>query len=131
MTVNELITSIFQVCIIPLFGVLTTFIVKWINAKRSEIQGTLDDAVLNKYLNLLSETITSCVIATNQTYVDSLKAQGKFDTEAQKEAFRRTAESIMNILTDDAKTYLEQAFGDLEAYIKQRIEAEVNLNKSK
>ena len=28
---SELLTQIFQVCIIPLLGVLTTFIIKWIN----------------------------------------------------------------------------------------------------
>ena len=42
---------------------------------------------LNKYLKMLSETITKCVIATNQTYVETLKKQGKFDEEAQKIAF--------------------------------------------
>lgn len=30
---SELLTQIFQVCIIPLLGVLTTFIIKWINVK--------------------------------------------------------------------------------------------------
>ena len=36
---------------------------------------------------MLSETITKCVVATNQTYVETLKKQGKFDKEAQKIAF--------------------------------------------
>ena len=36
---------------------------------------------------MLSQTITDCVLATNQTYVDTLKAQGSFDAEAQKIAF--------------------------------------------
>jgi hypothetical protein len=35
----------------------------------------------------------------------------------------------MSILTEDAKQYLTNAVGDLELYIKQKIEAEVNLNK--
>ena len=29
----ELVTQIFEVCIIPLLGVLTAFFVKWVNAK--------------------------------------------------------------------------------------------------
>jgi hypothetical protein len=36
---------------------------------------------------MATDTITNCVIATNQTYVNSLKEQGKFDEAAQKEAF--------------------------------------------
>jgi hypothetical protein len=35
----------------------------------------------------------------------------------------------MNVLTDDAKEYLSEAYGDLNAYITQKIEAEVAFNK--
>jgi hypothetical protein len=78
----ELITSIFQVCIIPLLGVLTGFFVKWVNAKSAELQANTDDVTLKKYIDLLDDTIINCVIATNQTYVDSLKQQGAFDADA-------------------------------------------------
>ena len=82
-----------------------------------------------KYIEMLSNTICECVIATNQTYVDSLKAQGKFDAEAQKKAFEMTYNSVINILTEDAKVYLTSIYGDLTAYITNMIEAEVNKNK--
>lgn len=126
---QELILTIFQVCIIPLFGVLTTFFVKWVNAKSAEIQTNIDDATLRKYMGMLTETIADCVVATNQTFVETLKAQGKFDEEAQKEAFRQTSMAVIQILSDDAKEYLTSAVGDLETYITKKIEAEVNLNK--
>lgn len=125
----ELITSIFQVCIIPLLGVLTTFFVKWVNAKSQEIKVNIDDATLTKYMDMLTDTITSCVIATNQTYVESLKAQGKFDAEAQKVAFTMTSTAVMEIISEDAKVYLTSAVGDLNTYIAKKIEAEVNYNK--
>ena len=35
----------------------------------------------------------------------------------------------MNILADEAKEYLENALGDLEAYIYNRIEAGVKVTK--
>ena len=41
-----------------------------------------DNELSKKYIQMLSETITKCVIATNQTYVETLKKQGKFDVEA-------------------------------------------------
>lgn len=126
---SEMLTTIFEVCIIPILGVLTTFFVKWVNAKSKEIQTNVDDATLKKYLDMLTDTITNCVIATNQTYVESLKAQGKFDAEAQKEAFKRTSEAVMSILNQDAVEYLSTAVGDLDTFINKKIEAEVNLNK--
>lgn len=129
MNYTELITTIFQVCIIPLLGVLTTFLVKWLQIKSSELQIKMDNDVADKYMDMLTNTITECVLATNQTYVETLKQQNKFDLEAQKIAFDKTSEAVMAILTEDAKKYLESAVGDLELFIRQKIEAEVNLNK--
>lgn len=126
---NELLVDIFEVCIIPLLGVLTAFFVKWVNAKSAEIKTNVNDATLSKYMDMLTQTITDCVIATNQTYVESLKAQGKFDLNAQKEAFNLTKDAVMTILSAEAQVYLSTAVGDLNAYITKKIEAEVNLNK--
>lgn len=125
----ELLFQIFEVCIIPLLGVLTAFIVKYIQAKTVEINSKHDSDILAKYVMMLSETITECVIATNQTYVESLKAQGAFDAEAQKVAFQKTFDAVMLVLSNEAKEYLTAAYGDLAAYITNKIEAEVNLNK--
>lgn len=130
MEFTQLITDIFQVCIIPLLGVLTAFFVKWVNAKSTEIQANVDDVTLNKYMAMLTQTISDCVIATNQTYVESLKQQNRFDSEAQKEAFNLTKDAVLEILSEDAKLYLSTAVGDLNTYITKKIEAEVNLNKS-
>lgn len=124
-----LISNIFQFCIIPLLGILTTFFMKWVNAKSAEIQANINDATLKKYMEMLTSTITDCVIATNQTYVESLKAQGKFDAAAQQRAFELTSKAVMEILSEDAKIYLASAVGDLNAYITKKIEAEVNINK--
>ena len=129
MNYTELIATIFQVCIIPLLGVLTTFLVKWLQIKSSELQIKMDNDVADKYMTMLTNTITECVFATNQTYVETLKQQNKFDLEAQKIAFDKTSVAVMAILTEDAKKYLESAVGDLELFIRQKIEAEVNLNK--
>ena len=126
---TELIAQIFEVCIIPLLGVLTAFFVKWVNAKTAEMTNKTNNEMQVKYLNMLNSTISDCVIATTQTYVSSLKKQGAFDAEAQKVAFTMTYESVVKLLTDEAATYLTTAVGDLQLYITQKIEAEVNLNK--
>lgn len=126
----ELVAQIFEVCIIPLLGVLTAFFVKWVNAKTAEIADTRKNETEKKYLNMLNNTITDCVIATTQTYVDTLKKQGAFDAEAQKVAFTMTYEAVVKLLTDEATEYLTEAVGDLNLYITQKIESEVNLNKT-
>lgn len=125
----ELLYQIFEVCIIPLLGVLTAYIVQLIKAKTNEVNMKNDNELLIKYTNMLSATITKCVIATNQTYVDTLKKQGAFNAEAQKLAFNLTYDAVMLILSDEAKDYLTNIYGDLNTYIINQIEATVKENK--
>lgn len=125
----ELLYEILEVCIIPLLGVLTVYVVKFINKKSEEITAKTDNDLTKKYVNLLSTTISDCVIATNQTYVEALKKENVFTKEAQEEAFKLTYDAVMNVLSDDAKTYLTNLYGDLTAYVQTKIEAEVNFAK--
>lgn len=130
MEIMDLIAQIFEVCIIPLMGILTAYFVKWINIKTEELKEETKNVKTEKYLDMLNNTISNCVIATTQTYVDTLKAQGAFDMEAQKTAFTMTYEAVAKLLTDEATKYLNEAVGDLNLYITQKIEAEVSLNKT-
>lgn len=128
--INDLVLEIFEVCIIPLLGILTAFFVKWVNAKSADLASKSKNDLEAKYITMLNNTISDCVIATTQTYVDALKKQGAFDAEAQKVAFTMTYESVIKMLTEEATDYLNEAIGDLNLYITQKIEAEVNLNKT-
>ena len=120
---------IFELIIIPLAGILVGFLVKYLKIKSDDICAKIENDNLQKYLNMLMNTISQCVIATNQTYVETLKKEGKFDLEAQKIAFEKTKTSILQLLSDEAKVYLTTVIGDLDSYIDNIIEAEVNLNK--
>ena len=129
MDFQTLIPIIFQVCLIPLLAILTKYLVAWIQIKTKELTDTKDNEMFTKYMTLLSDTVINCVVTTNQTYVNTLKEQGKFDAEAQKEAFNKTYEAVMRILTDDAKKYLSEVLGDLDLYINTMIESQVNFQK--
>lgn len=125
----SLLYQILEVCIIPLLGLATAYLIKFINVKSTEIKNKVDNDNADKYIQMVTETISACVIATNQTYVEALKKQNAFTAEAQKEAFQLTYNAVMTILTDDAKRYLAEIYGDVAAYITTKIEAEVNLSK--
>ena len=125
----NLLTQIFEVCIIPLLGVLVAYFIQFLKTKSADIIEKSENDLVDKYVFMLTETISTCVIATKQTYVESLKKDGAFDAEAQKQALQLTLDQVKNILTEEAKAYLSEAYGDLNAYIIQKIEAEVNLTK--
>lgn len=124
-----LLYEILQICVIPLLGVLTAYLVKFINTKSVEIQANVDNDMADKYIAMVADTVSACVIATNQTYVEALKKNNAFTAEAQKEAFNLTYNAVMAILTNEAKEYLAEIYGDVAAYITNKIEAEVNISK--
>lgn len=130
MNTLELLQQIFQVCIIPLLGVLTSYIVMYVHKKTDELKQTTDNEMYHKYLEMLKETVVDCVLATNQTYVEALKKKNAFDKEAQKEAFALTYNAVVSILAEDAQEYLDNVFDDLGGFIEKLIEAEVNKNKN-
>ena len=125
----NILEQVFNIVLFPLMGVATTVLIVFITAKTKELKEKYDNDLFSKYADMLEQTIISCVIATNQTYVEALKKEGKFDAEAQKIAFDKTFSAVITILCDDAYDYLSEAIGDLEEYITNRIEAEVNTCK--
>jgi hypothetical protein len=125
----NILSQIFEIVIFPLLGIGTAYLIILIKAKIQELKQKKDDELYRKYLTMLENTIIDCVLATTQTYVEALKNEGKFDADAQKIAFTKTYTNVMNILSNDAKEYLETALGDLEAYVYNKIEAEVKLTK--
>lgn len=125
----DMLQQILEVCVIPLLGILTAYIVTFVNVKKEELKATTANATAQKYMDMIAQTISDCVIATNQTYVEALKKDNAFTEEAQKKAFEDTYQAVLAILSDDAKEYIAESFGDIQIYLINKIEAEVNIQK--
>lgn len=125
----SILEKVFDVCLIPLLGVATSALIVFIKEKIAESKARSDSEITIKYLDLLERTVVDCINATNQTYVNALKETGTFDAEAQKRALDKTAEAVISILSEDAKKYITNFAGDLETYIKEKIEANIAKNK--
>lgn len=126
----SILQQIFEVCLIPMLGILTTALVQFLTQKKNELKAQTDNDLAQKYLDILNDTIAKCVTATNQTYVEALKGQNAFDADAQKEAFNKTYNAVINTLGDEANKYLPTVIGDLQTYITQQIEAAVKDQKT-
>ena len=125
---NMFISEIVEICIIPILGILTTYLVTFIKSKTKQITDITENEIADKYIRMLSDTVTTCVIATNQTYVANLKKDNIFTAEAQKEALELTVSAVKAILSAEATAYLTAIYGDIDVLIKTKVEAEVNKN---
>lgn len=126
----NILQQIFELCIIPLLAIITRSLVIYISTKKDELKSKTDNELAKKYLELLNDTIADCVIATNQTYVETLKKGNAFTADAQKAAFEKTYQAVIATLSEEAQKYLPEMVGDLQTYITQKIEASVNQNKA-
>ena len=125
-----MLAILYEYIFFPLIALGTLALVWFIGVKINEAKKKTDNEKIKQYWDMLEDTITSCVIATSQTYVNSLKKEGKFDAEAQKIALQKTYDAIMGILTEDAKEYLSTVIGDLQSYVLNKIESNVAQTKS-
>lgn len=125
----SLLQQILEVCVVPLLGLLTKFLIDFLVAKKKEISTKTDNELLRKYLEMLNDTVVECVNATHQTYVDALKKENAFTKENQEIALQQTYDNVLAILSADCKEYLKIACGDLEFFIKNKIEAKVKESK--
>ncbi len=126
----KILQEIFTVCIIPLLGILTKYLVDWIQTKKNTLLQQEENEIKQRYIEMLASTIETCVIATNQTYVNALKDKNAFTLEAQKEAFEITKNAVLTILGEEGQNYLKQIYGDLNIYIMKEIEKNVNIQKN-
>ena len=126
---QETLSLVFNIVLLPLIIAVASFLIQFLQAKRDELKTKVKNETAQKYIDMIADTVMTCVTATTQTYVDSLKAQGKFDAEAQKEAFNRSLKAILTSLSVDAIQYIEEISGDVELYLTQKIEAAVKASK--
>ena len=125
-----ILEKLFNLVIFPVITLAGIYLTYLISVKIKEIKQKTNNDAANKYLDMLDDTISNAVLATTQTYVETLKKAGKFDLEAQKEAFKKTYDAVMNVLTDEARKYITESVGDLETYITNKIEAQVKFSKT-
>ena len=130
MNFTLLLEQLFNLVVFPVITLGGIYLIYLMNVKIKEIKQKTNNDVANKYLDMLDDTIANAVLATTQTYVETLKKAGKFDLDAQKEAFKKTYDAVMNVLTDEATKYITESVGDLETYITNNIESQVRFNKT-
>ena len=115
-----------------LIPLLITVITICVCTMTSKIAKNAAESAPSKYSGIiyaLENIVNKAVITTNQTFVNELKKQGKFDKEAMEEAYRRTYESIIASLSQSFFEYVDKETIDIDMLLKNMIETSVDWNK--
>lgn len=121
--------EILYVVVVATVPVVAKFLISYLETRRAEAQVKLEKRVFEDTVLETTDLIKKAVDTTSQTYVDSLKQSGKFDAEAQKEAFQRSFENVKTLLDNDSKQLLETAYSDLDKWIELQIESYIRSQK--
>ena len=105
--------------------IITLFAGKFLYAKWEEIRGNIKNTKVQDTLNGVVEMVVNVVQATNQVMVDTLKSKGEFTQEAATEAFNKSKETALKMLSDEAAEIITDVYGDVSEYLDVLIEATV------
>ena len=117
-TINQILYILITAVLLPVLG----FVGQYVLTKTGDIKNeTIRDAI---------NAVWNAVVYVSQVFVDDCKKSGKFDKEAQVKAFNMAKTAALDMISDNAKKYIEKYCGDLDEWLKIQIEAAVKSNKT-
>ena len=127
----ELFEKILSAVLIAVLPILAGFFCDLIHKLANEAVQRTKDERTQVMLGEIEHAVQSAVVYVNQTFVDELKKSNQFSENAEYAdvAFETAYEKTLEILTEDAKTYIEKTFGDLQDYLEIKIEESVHYEK--
>lgn len=119
----EFIKDLLYILITAAVPVLTTYICKFLYTKWTESKTNIKNKQVQDTLDKVTNMALDVVQSTNQTFVDSLKKNGEFTKEAAIEAFNKSKETILKMLSYDAVMIITDIYGDIDVYLDTLIES--------
>ena len=104
----EFLTQLLQAVIAAAIPVCGAYLIKFLNQKSAQIAAETDSVEMKNLIEQVNDAVTKAVTYTTQTFVDSLKKNGIFDAEAQAEALQKSLDKTMALLSEVAKSALEE-----------------------
>ena len=115
--------------LIPLLITIITICICTITSKIAKNAAESAPSKYSEIIYALENIVNKAVITTNQTFVNELKKQGKFDKEAMEEAYNKTFNSIVASLSQSFFEYIDKETIDIDTLLKNMIETSVDWNK--
>ncbi|MDY5668652.1 MAG: hypothetical protein SPK43_05385 [Candidatus Onthovivens sp.] len=123
-----LVNALYEVAIV-IIAALGGAIIAFLRAKISSINSNSSNELANRIRWEVESAVEDAVMAVNQTFVEELKKKNLFDKEAQEEAFDRALDGTLKALSQSTVEFINNTYGDITIWLKDKIEAAVNRNK--
>ena len=127
----EILEKILSAVLIATLPIMTGFFCDFLRKLAQEAKVRAKTERIQALIEEIDKAVETAVIYVNQTFVDELKKTNTFaeDPEYAHEAFRTAYSTTLEILSEEAKVFIEQTFGDLKDYLEVKIEESVHNEK--
>lgn len=121
---KDILISIASTVILALVTWISERLIALINAK-------IRNQHFAHYLTAATAAVTDAVKATQQEYVDGLKKSGQFDEVAAKEALGIAKDKVLQALSLETRTFIDNNIGDVNRWIETTIHSTLHDMKEK
>ena len=125
---NDILLNVLSVVVTSIILPLITYagarLITYLNSK-------IKDTNARILLTTATDIVINAVRSVFQTYVDSLKASGSFDAQAQTVALTKAKDIALEQMTDEVKNFIAKNYGSVDAWLTTTIESTINLIKNK
>lgn len=119
----NIISAVVTTVLLPLITCAGAKLIQYISAKvKNEKAATI--------LSAATDIVLNAVRSVFQTYVESLKANGSFDKEAQFTALCKAKDIALAQFGDDIKGFITKTYGNLDGWLTNQIESTINFLKN-
>lgn len=122
---QDLLYTVITVCV----PIVVKYLQDFIKSKIEQIAQNTENEKISDLLYQAEDLIVNVVTSVNQTYVDVLKEEGRFDEEAANKAKGMALDAIKEMLTEKMKWAIEETYKDVNAYLETAIESSVRTAK--
>ena len=120
----NVLSVVVSAIILPLISVIGAKLVAWLSSKTKNEKAT-------NTIKTANDIVMNAVKCVFQTYVDSLKKEGKFDEASQFLALSKAKEKALEQMNEQTKAFIEKNYGNLDSWLTTNIESTISTIKNK
>ena len=125
MDFEQILMLIITTVLVPLLSWGVSVLIKLADAKIAQIRNETIRSAFTDARKELSAAVEAAVGETQQTFVDAIKKDGKFDKAAASKAFNMSFDRVKQIMSCAGMEIIEDATGAVNELITAEIEKAV------
>ena len=129
-TLQSALLEILIAVITVVIPIVAKYLISFVSAKTTSAKKQATSEEETRLLDSINDTVADTVTYVNQTFVNTLKNKNEFTAENQKVAFKLALDNVESILSDEAKQFITNNYGDINTWLTTKIEAAVNTQKT-